>query len=152
MFRSLLFFLSAFAGMRMTLGATEISADSPEEPGYRVTHWTTDQGLPQNRIACLTQTHDGYLWLGTWAGLARFDGVRFTVFDKFNTPELATDAINALAEDIDGTLWIGTAAGLVSYRDNRFRRLTTAEGLPEKNVGQLAPSRSGGVWLSSLLK
>ena len=65
--------------------------------------------MPQNRISCLKQTRDGYLWIGTWAGLARFDGVRFTIFDKVNTPELVDDAINALAEDTDGTLWIATA-------------------------------------------
>jgi ligand-binding sensor domain-containing protein len=70
-----------------------------------VTRWTTDQGLPQNRISCLKQTRDGYLWLGTWFGLARFDGARFTVFDKFNTPELVNDAINAVAEDtVDKTM------------------------------------------------
>src|SRR5437588_6487097 len=64
--------------------------------GFRVRRWTTEDGLPQNRVACLTQTHDGYLWIGTWAGLARFDGMRFTVFNKFNTPELVQEAITAL--------------------------------------------------------
>ena len=116
---------------------------------YRVTRWTTDHGLPQNRISALQQTHDGYLWIGTWFGLARFDGARFTVFDKHNTPELTNDTINALAEDTDGTLWIATADGLLSYRDHHFKRWTTAMGLPHRKVWRLSASQSGGVWLQA---
>ena len=99
------FSLLACAGFVFRLAAAETNPSTNGEQPYRVTRWTTDQGLPQNRISCLKQTRDGYLWLGTWFGLARFDGVRFTVFDKFNTPELVNDAINALAKDTDGTLW-----------------------------------------------
>ena len=52
--------------------------------------WQTEQGLPQNAVEALCQTRDGYLWLGTQEGLVRFDGVRFTVFDRRNTPGLHT--------------------------------------------------------------
>jgi ligand-binding sensor domain-containing protein/signal transduction histidine kinase len=117
---------------------------------FSVRAWTTEDGLPQNRIQCLTQTQDGYLWIGTWAGLARFDGVHFTVFNKFTTPALAGhggDAISALVQDTDGTLWIGTGNGLVSYRNHRFRKWTTADGLPRCDVWDLARFRSGGVWV-----
>ena len=131
------------------LSAAEVRSSASSEQPYRVTRWTTDQGLPQNRISCLKQTRDGYLWLGTWFGLARFDGARFTVFDKFNTPELVNDDINALAEDTDGTLWIATRDGLVSYRDHQFHRLTTADGLPDRMIWRLAACRSGGVWLQA---
>jgi ligand-binding sensor domain-containing protein len=55
--------------------------------------WTTEDGLPQNSILAITQTRDGYLWLGTWGGLARFDGVRFTVFDRINTREINSNFI-----------------------------------------------------------
>src|ERR1041384_5676070 len=68
---------------------------------------TVDDGLPQNRVSALAQTPDGYLWVGTWFGLARFDGVRFTPFNHYNTQELESDAINALAVGPDGALWIG---------------------------------------------
>src|SRR5436309_12840649 len=101
--RALLTWL-ACARCAALLATAEAASDADSEQSFRVTRWTMDQGLPQNRISCLKQTRDGYLWLGTWFGLARFDGVRFTVFDKFNTPELVNDAINALAKDTDGTL------------------------------------------------
>jgi signal transduction histidine kinase/ligand-binding sensor domain-containing protein len=120
-----------------------------QHPGFHAKRWTTDDGLPQHRISCMKQTRDGYLWIGTWNGLARFDGLRFTVFTKLNTPELPNDAISSLAEDSEGTLWIGTSDGLVSYREHHFDRLTVADGLPEPKVWKLAPSRSGGVWLEA---
>jgi signal transduction histidine kinase/ligand-binding sensor domain-containing protein/DNA-binding response OmpR family regulator len=72
--------------------------------------WTTVDGLPHNAIRAIAQTRDGYLWLATHAGLARFDGVRFEVFDTQNSA-LRHNEVRALCEDADGTLWIGTAAG-----------------------------------------
>lgn len=116
---------------------------------FKIKRWTTEDGLPQNRIACLQQTRDGYLWIGTWFGLARFDGVRFTVFNKQNTPALANEAISALAEDAEGALWIGTKDGLVKYRAGTFSRFTTADGLPDNPVWQLTASRAGGIWLQA---
>ena len=141
----------ALAGLPRGAGAASVpltEAAAVHQP-YRVKRWTTDDGLPQNRIAALQQTRDGYLWIGTWFGLARFDGVRFTVFDKHNTSALTNDTVSALAEDTEGTLWIGTADGLLSYREHRFQRWTTAEGLPHRKVWRLSASQSGGVWLQA---
>lgn len=70
---------------------------------YRIESWTTDNGLPQNSVRSIIQTRDDYLWLTTFDGLVRFDGVRFTVFDKSNTKELSTNRFTALYEDKDGT-------------------------------------------------
>jgi ligand-binding sensor domain-containing protein len=123
------------------------SASNPAE--YKIKHWTTEDGLPQNRIACMQQTRDGYLWIGTWFGLARFDGVHFSVFNKQNTPALAQDAISALAEDSEGNLWLGTRAGLVKYAGGKFSRFTVADGLPEDTIWQLTAARAGGVWLQA---
>ena len=84
-----------------TLLAAAAGTDARPKQPYRVLHWTTDHGLPQNRIFRLKQTRDGYLWLGTWFGLVCFDGVRCIVFDKFNTPELVADTVTALVETGD---------------------------------------------------
>jgi len=102
---------------------------------YRFDSWTTDNGLPQNSVRSITQTRDGYLWLTTFGGLVRFDGVRFTVFDKSNTRGLSTDRFTALYEDHDGTLWAGTGdGGLTLYRAGKFTSYTTADGLPSGQV------------------
>ena len=55
---------------------------------YSIQVWQTEEGLPQNSVNTVIQTRDGYLWLGTFGGLVRFDGLRFTVFNGANTPEL----------------------------------------------------------------
>src|SRR5262245_55747865 len=97
---------------------------------YRVDHWTTDNGLPQNTVRSVVQTRDGYLWLTTFDGLARFDGVRFTVFDKSNTPAITNNRLTALYEGRDGTLWIGADQGeLVAYRNGVFTAYATFEKL-----------------------
>ena len=80
--------------------------DSTVLAQYRFDSWTTDNGLPQNSVSAIVQTRDGYLWLTTFDGLVRFDGVRFTVFDKSNTRGLSSNRFTALHEDKDGTLWV----------------------------------------------
>src|SRR5204863_10040119 len=52
------------------------------DPDYLITTWQTDQGLPENSATAMVQTPDGYLWFSTFAGLVRFDGFRFSVFDR----------------------------------------------------------------------
>src|SRR5271169_6753036 len=87
------------------------SSPAPAAPNYLTRAWQVEQGLPQNKVTAVVQTRDGYVWVGTYNGLARFDGVRFTVFDENNTPELRSRRITSLFEADDGTLWIGTESG-----------------------------------------
>jgi ligand-binding sensor domain-containing protein len=70
---------------------------------YRLESWTNDNGLPQNTVRSITQTRDGYLWLTTFDGLVRFDGVQFKVFNTNNTKGLTSNLFTALYEDKDGT-------------------------------------------------
>ena len=65
-------------------------------PNYFTRTWQVEQGLPQNKVTAVVQARDGYLWAGTYNGLARFDGVRFTVYDDNNTPELHSRRITSL--------------------------------------------------------
>src|SRR5687767_13866104 len=91
--------------------------------------WLTENGLPQNTVHSIAQTRDGYIWIGTEEGLARFDGVKFTVFDKQNTPQLKSNYIRTLLADRQGALWIGTAEGLVRLLHGQFTLFSTNEGL-----------------------
>src|ERR1700688_2629633 len=86
---------------------------------YTRTVWTQEQGLPQDTIRAIAQTPDGYLWLGTDEGVARFDGYDFVIFNKENSA-LPSNSITALSAGADGSLWIGTAEGLTCYRDKHF--------------------------------
>lgn len=89
-------------------------------------HWTTENGLPQNTINAIVQTPDGYLWVGTFGGLARFDGVQFTVFNTSNTSALKSNRITALHVSREGKLWIGTDTCEAYYYSNgEFRYFAT---------------------------
>src|ERR1041385_1028097 len=81
--------------------------------------WQTEDGLPQNSVTAIVQTRDGYLWLGTYSGLARFDGVRFVPFNNGTRPKLNRTRITSLFEDSQGTLWIGNETGEVTRFRNR---------------------------------
>jgi ligand-binding sensor domain-containing protein/signal transduction histidine kinase len=110
--------------------------------------WQAEDGLPQNTVRAIRQTRDGYLWLATEEGLARFDGVRFTVFDTASTPELPVGFVNALFEDRAGTLWIGSnGGGLIRYVAGRF----TPYRLPDQRTLLItAVAEAGdGLWLGA---
>jgi diguanylate cyclase (GGDEF)-like protein len=107
-----------------------------------------DQGLPQNTVNVVRQTRDGYIWLGTKAGLARFDGVRFTVFTPSNTEALPDGYVNALLEDRLGRLWIGSWEGLAIYRRGRFERFSELSGIAQ-SVFSLHESRDGVLWFGT---
>ena len=96
--------------------------------------WTQQDGLPQDTIRAIAQTSDGYLWIGTDDGLARFDGYEFTLFNKSNG-DLPSNSITALAATPDGSLWIGTSDGLAQYANKRFRTYTRQQGLTDNTIG-----------------
>jgi signal transduction histidine kinase/ligand-binding sensor domain-containing protein/CheY-like chemotaxis protein len=133
-----------------TLGGALDSSRPVEKYIYK--SWTSADGLPENVVIAIAQTHDGYLWFGTGEGLARFNGRQFTVFDRSNTPEIkSNDAHVLLADGTDDGLWIGTATGgLTHYGRGRFRTYTRNDGLPDNNVTALASNNRGTLWIGTL--
>jgi ligand-binding sensor domain-containing protein len=131
--------------------ATPSRAFEPDDGPTHFGHdaWDSDAGLPQNSVQVILQTRDGYFWLGTQEGLVRFDGVRFTVFDTRNTPELKDDWVQALAETRDGTLWIGTLSGLARRRAGRFESAGEGTDLDRALIGSLVAARDGTLWIGS---
>ncbi len=110
--------------------------------------WQTDDGLPEDYVQALLQTRDGYLWVGTTNGLARFDGERFTLFGGRRFPAFRNDNVVSLAEAADGTLWIGTdTGGMVSYRDGQFRPFGESQGLPRNLVKFVFTDHRGALWV-----
>jgi PAS domain S-box-containing protein len=111
--------------------------------------WQIENGLPQNSVRAITQSDDGYLWFGTEEGLVRFDGVRFTVFDKTNTKEIPNSRIVALLSARDGGLWIGGIGGLTHLKNGRFTLYTTSEGLLNNHVNELYEDSKGTLWIGT---
>jgi signal transduction histidine kinase/ligand-binding sensor domain-containing protein len=110
-------------------GATVTSAQ------YRLDQWTADNGLPQNSVYSITQTRDGYLWLATVDGLARFDGVRFTIFNKSNSPGIINNRFISLFEASNGDLWAGTEeSGAARFHGRTFEHFRADSGFPPSVV------------------
>ena len=142
------------AGLTLALlGGAGAAALSPEKPPrqYAFRSWGTQDGLPQGSVQTIAQTPDGYLWFGTRAGLVRFDGVRFTVFDRGNTPAMASHQVEDLAVAADGTLWIAIDGGGLMRRDGdgRFRTWARGDGLPTNRVMVVTAGREGEVWFGT---
>ncbi|HEX3580884.1 MAG TPA: two-component regulator propeller domain-containing protein [Thermoanaerobaculia bacterium] len=118
----------------------------------RLSVWTSDAGLPQNTIDAIVQTRDGYLWMGTEEGLARFDGVRFVVSDRLTSPALRSPFVSSLFESSEGTLWIGTyGGGLARLRHGRIEAFRPdvlgtdrIRGMYEAKPGSIYVATAGG--------
>ena len=120
------------------------AVDSP----FIVDVWGTADGLPQSSVIAITQTHDGYLWLGTLNGLVRFDGNSFTCFNVNNTPGLPGNKIVFLFEDSRSNLWVGTDnTGICRIRNGVVQKLD-ADGATGK-VTSAIEDQAGVVWLGT---
>ncbi len=115
--------------------------------GYTRRVWQTQDGLPENTVQAFAQTPDHYLWIGTSGGLVRFDGARFVVFDRGNTPEMRENSIFCLTVSRDGSLWAGTdGGGLLRYRKGLFRAYSPSDGLTNGFVRAVYEDREGTLW------
>ena len=117
---------------------------------YDIRVWQTDEGLPQNSVNAIAQTSDGYLWVGTREGLARFDGIHFTAVDEAAAPHLKSASISALCVSRDGSLWIASESnGLTRLKDGTFTHFLKSDGLPDNQVQCLLESRDGVLWIGA---
>ena len=107
---------------------------------------TTKTGLPEGAILSLAQTSDGYLWLGTDEGLARYDGVSLTMFTTDTSPGLGNDAVYSLAPGPGGSLWIGTLSGVSLYKGGVFHQIFSTTGA----VIRLFRERDDRVWAGTM--
>jgi PAS domain S-box-containing protein len=110
---------------------------------YLIDRWEIEDGLPENSATAMAQTPDGYLWFGTFNGLVRFDGVKFTVFNPKNTPALANEGIVNLHCDRGGRLWVSTYQGLTVLQDGEWRQVTKDDGRAS-NYARTITERTNG--------
>ena len=113
--------------------------------------WTKEDGLPDNFVSAVLQTRDGYLWVGTMGGMARFDGARFVLF----TPTARSNEVvrvTALCEDSAGRLWVGSQdGGLLCYADGVLSRFERNFGLADQTITAIAEDAAGTLWVGTPL-
>jgi ligand-binding sensor domain-containing protein/signal transduction histidine kinase len=115
---------------------------------FTVDVFGTAQGLPSSAVLAVTQTRDGYLWVGTLAGLARFDGVQFAVFDENNTPGLTSSEVIRLYEDRQTNLWVGTENGGINLvKAGKVTSVDLARGGYGGRLMAICEDRDGAVML-----
>lgn len=144
----LLFFVLV-ASCSSSLCAPALTDEDSISTAYKFTvnSWTSEDHLPGNAVSALAPSRDGYLWIGSPNGLARFDGVRFVRFHA--SDGLTSLEIRQLLADRAGRLWLGTPdAGLMLYQHGRFRAFAGTNGFIGERVRVIAEDAEGRVWIA----
>jgi signal transduction histidine kinase/ligand-binding sensor domain-containing protein len=131
----------------ITAPSTTARAQDPNNLGHQT--WSTENGLPQNSVHQIFQTRDGYIWIATEGGIARFNSIDFKVFNHENTTAFTSDDICCFTQDSAGSLWIGGADGLLQYSKGAFRRFSVTDGLPPGAITSLAAGDDGTLLILS---
>lgn len=140
-----LVWLALFLGLNGSLAVET----SPERSFYATHYWLREDGLPQNAVTAVVQTHDGFIWIGTYSGLARFDGVRFTQYDN-STPGLASSRVTSLFESGDGALWIGHEGGeLTRFANGKFETRPVIAKWRHGKITGIVADEAGDIWLQN---
>src|SRR5215472_3175934 len=127
-----------------------LSSASAAAIQYHIDVWTTENGLPQNVIRDICQTPDGYLWLATLDGMVRFDGVRFVIFNRGNTPGIGGNRFTSLYCTVTGEFWAGTETnGVTRYSQGKFMTYTARQGLPANEIPAVIGDDAGHIWALS---
>ena len=148
----LIAFFSLLSGsVRAQTSAPPLQLDPQLQPSqYMHRAWNTENGLPQNSVFSITQTQEGYVWLGTQKGLVRFDGVRFSGSPVLDSSNVQVGEVRALLEDRSGALWVGTlSSGALRIYQGRVTSFTTADGLPSDDVLAIYEDHTGTIWLGT---
>jgi signal transduction histidine kinase/ActR/RegA family two-component response regulator len=128
-----------------------VQAGEPQISSNEYKHqiWTTEDGLPTNTIQAIQQTPDGYMWIGTPAGLVRFDGQSFKIYDQQDLHSESSDVL-CLFVDSEGALWVGTnGGGVVQFAENRFTNLNASRGLASNVVWSITEDHENNIWLAT---
>ncbi len=112
-------------------------------------HYSDREGLPSNWIYDIVQTRDGYVWIATHNGIVRYDGLRFTVFSRSNTPQLPANDTRVLYQSRDGSLWIGTVGGLARFRPGRPGTFEKFDVFAGNSVHAILEDSVGNLWIGT---
>ncbi len=140
-------------GLLLALNIKALQPNKPFEQ-YVLDAWSLEQGLPQITVLAITQDADNYIWVGTQAGIARFDGVSFESFSQEDTPELSGNFTHGLKTDSQGRVWIMNYKGLVRYFEGEFKQIhyiPEGESKPMVlDVHRVTEASDGTIWVATV--
>jgi signal transduction histidine kinase/ligand-binding sensor domain-containing protein len=128
--------------------AIPAKALDPQKLVSQFTHtsWTAKEGVPGS-VRAIAQTPDGYLWLGTEAGLYRFDGLHFVAWEPIYGEQILGSAVWSLCTSTDGGLWIGFSSGGISQlRNGHLKNYSHADGVPDGGILSIVEDGNGSIW------
>jgi ligand-binding sensor domain-containing protein/signal transduction histidine kinase len=136
--------------LQVALAAPCVHALSNAQLQYTRQVWHVQDGLPEDTVQAMQQTPDGYLWIGTTGGLARFDGSRFLSYRRSSSPALTENSVFCLLPARDGSLWLGTeGGGLLHFDHGEFHAFTAREGLTDGFVRSVIEDDLGRLWVGT---
>src|ERR1700722_15896999 len=145
--RKILVAVALLAAVIRSVSGVEPKADLRD---FAVRAWRSSEGFTDAPVTVITQTRDGYLWVGTGAGLFRFDGLNFWRAPLTKGGTNTEVSVTSLCEDNSGNLWIGTSGrGLYRWRAGQGGRVGLTEGLPARDITSLELDSEGNVWIGS---
>ena len=140
----ILFFCLIFSGFSQNVNGQSFWSE------YVSRNWTAAEGLPGNTINDIIQDNKGYIYIGTYDGLVRFDGVNFYVMNKATIPEFNVVSARCVFEDSKGNLWVGSNdEGLVKISNRTYTVFTMADGLPSNSVRDITEDKNGNIWIGT---
>ena len=140
-----------FTGLLCLLTMQGVMAQYSFLNDYISTEWSTVEGLPANAINDVIQTADGYIYLGTYEGLVRFNGFEFTLLNKHSGSEYSFISARAMIQDSQGNLWLGSnGEGLQKTSPDGSKTIYTMEnGLPNNSIRAMTEDKLGNVWIGT---
>lgn len=133
----------------LVIGGIQLQAQQFQIPNdFVVTQFGMDEGLPQSSVNEIIQSRDGYIWLATFGGLARFDGHSFTTFNRSNTKGMNFDRVVILFEDSRENIWVGTEQGIVKFKEGDVVSYVIDVNSSSVNPGSFNEDESGRIWVT----
>jgi signal transduction histidine kinase/ligand-binding sensor domain-containing protein len=149
--RDLQFSFLLWPVLAIILSNPSVRALDPRQSLAQLYHssWTEKQGI-NGTVTALTQTADGYLWVGTTDGLLRFDGISFEHYQP-EAGSLMANSVSALMAVPDGGLWVGYTRGGASFiRNGQITNYSDPDGFPVSRVRYFARDRTGAIWAAAV--
>lgn len=113
----------------------------------RLDSYSTDEGLIQNTVFTIHQDSKGFIWLGTNAGVSKFDGRNFTSYGI--SDGLVASSVKCINEDDKGNIWIATSNGVSKLSNGQFTNYTSENGLPDNYIYSIAQANDGSIWFGT---